>query len=177
MHLFGAMVNGTDTELYEFSHKKQVNGHDALVRAVNATQKFQFFRCNVPYGKYKSGGQVRSAANHSMCVTPGAVYRWNSNLTATQYPAEADARISLQPCATEHSLHLRKQWFAKTATPKNCISQLSLQGWRSDAPSDAVIMSENGVALGSRTLNSTIYELYLGPPAGFNATCHTVAAP
>lgn len=170
-HLFGADVNGKDLEVYQFSDERKVNGHLGLVRAKNTSQTFQFYRCAAPFGKYKSGGQIRSVQNKTLCVTPGAVNIYHTNFTSTQYPEDADPRISLQPCATSHSLELRKQWFSNSATPKKCIEQMTLQGWKTDAPSDTIVMSENGVVLGTHVMNSTIQELFLGPSDGFNNTC------
>lgn len=170
-YLFGASVNDTSMELYKFTSSKQIDGHHGMVKTDSTSQKFQFYRCSIPFGKYKSGGQIRSAHDPSMCVTPGVVHRFDSDHNVSEYPPDADCRISLQPCAEEHSLELRKQWFASSATSKECVSQISQQGWKSDLPSDAIAMSENGVALGSRGQHGTIHKLYLGPADGFNSEC------
>lgn len=147
-NLVSLSFSGNHSEVYEVSHSKKVNGYPALVKAEETNQVFQFYECDPPTSKYKRGGQVRSVLNTSMCITPGAVYRFSvENRNFSKYPEDADDRISLQPCAHEHGLTMRLQWFMGSETEKNCAWQISQQGWKTDQASDEVVLSENGVAL------------------------------
>lgn len=147
-NLVSLSFSGNHSEVYEVSGSKKVNGHPALVKTKETSQVFQFYECSAPTSKYKKGGQVRSILNDTMCITPGALYRYNNgSQNFTKYPEDADDRISLQPCAQEHSLTMRLQWFMGTETEKNCVWQISQQGWKTDLASDEVVFSENGVAL------------------------------
>ncbi|WFD17249.1 hypothetical protein MARU1_003297 [Malassezia arunalokei] len=139
-----------DSQLLEFTLDKTVDGHPALASTQHSKQLFQFFSCNSPSKHYKKGGQVRSLMNTSLCLTPGTVYLPSDKMgDAMPYPENADNRISLQPCESEHSLQLRKQWFMETETNKAGLVQVSQQGWRSDSTSDTLIITDDGVALTS----------------------------
>lgn len=139
-----------DSQLLEFTHDRTVDGHPALASTNHTKQLFQFYGCSSPSKHYKKGGQVRSLTNTSLCLTPGSVYVPSDKMgDATLYPENADNRISLQPCETEHSLQLRKQWFMETETNKAGLVQVSQQGWRTDSTSDTLILTNDGVALTS----------------------------
>lgn len=139
-----------DSQLLEFSHNKMVDGHPALVSTKHTKQLFQFYSCGSPSKHYKKGGQVRSLSNTSLCLTPGTVYLPSDKMgDASPYPENADNRISLQPCGSEHSLQLRKQWFMETETNKEGLMQITQQGWRSDSTSDTLIITDDGVAITS----------------------------
>lgn len=139
---------GNHSEIYEVSDSKEVNGYPALVKTKDTNQTFQFYECDAPTSKYKNGGQIRSVLNNSMCITPGAVHRFNVQKgNYSKYPEDVDDRISLQPCAHVHGLDMRLQWFMGSETTKNCVWQISQQGWKTDLASDEVVLSENGVAL------------------------------
>ncbi|WFD07906.1 hypothetical protein MVES1_003275, partial [Malassezia vespertilionis] len=165
LYLFGSSPNAKQHELFMFSSHHKIDGHRGLIKTNDTRQEFVFYQCSVASSKYKNGGQIRSKTNPSMCVTPGAVHR-EVNGELEQYPADVDDRISLQPCATDHNLLLRKQWFTKNASPKSCIFQVTHHGWSTDAPSDVIVMSENGVALGSDVNPGTVQSMFLGPKKG-----------
>ena len=138
-------------ELLEFSDKKNVDGSPALVTTNQTNQMFQFYSCSSPSKNFKNGGQVRSLANTSLCVTPGNIYHYNEGKNEYfPYPKDADDRISLQPCETEHNFRMRTQWFMETETTKSCMARLSQQGWRWDGASDTVITTDDGVALSAK---------------------------
>ena len=165
--LMSVSFSGNHTEVYEVSDTKKVNGHPALVKAKETEQVFQFYECNAPTSKYKTGGQIRSVLNDSMCITPGAVYRFNTGIqNFTKYPEHADDRISLQPCAQVHSLTMRLQWFMGTETENSCAWQISQQGWKTDLASDEVVLSENGVALDVRERSKKKSLIYIATKHG-----------
>lgn len=143
-------------KLLEFSDKKNVDGSPALVTTNKTDQMFQFYSCPSPSKNYKNGGQVRSVSNTSLCVTPGNIYHYNDqDKEYYPYPKDADDRLSLQPCETEHNFKMRTQWFMETETSKSCMVRLSQQGWRWDGTSDTVVTTDNGVALTAQhSLNS-----------------------
>ena len=145
-----------DSQLLEFTHDKTVDGHPALAPTQHSKQLFQFCSRNSPSKHNKTGGQVRSRTNTSLCLTPGTVYLPSDKMgDAVPYPDNADNRISLQPCESEHSLQLRKQWFMETETNRAGLVQVSQQGWRSDSTSDTLIITDDGVALTSHPHKGT----------------------
>lgn len=160
--LLSKSIVANRTETFEISRTKKVDGHPALVKVDSTDQTFQFYECDPPSPNYKQGGQIRSASNTSLCLSPGDLYRYNYHVgNFTKYPEDADERISLEPCATVHSLTMRRQWFMVTETENKCLSRVSQQGWKTDGTSDVVVLSENGVALGSNIYDKKESFLYL----------------
>lgn len=161
-YLTSVDLHGRHNTTYGFSSKSPLRGHPRLMSMPDTNQTFQFYACKPPSAHYKPGGQIRSTSNSSMCLTPGVVYRYQlGDRNVTQYPPHADARITLQPCADEANLELRKQWFMATNTNYKCVSHISQQGWSSDGAGDIVRSSDAGVSLGTHYFDESESFFYL----------------
>lgn len=146
--------DGHDEQHFAFKPDQRHDGYAMLGAVDSTTQEFQFFKCDPPTGKYaestpnKVYGQLRSTKHPDMCVTSGNVQIVTGSsggwVDTKSYPTD-DGTITLQPCATDHNLALRLQWFSQTRKP-NCPDALAFEGWKSDYEGTA-IKDNNGATL------------------------------
>lgn len=162
-HLVGRSTDRKVTEFYHFEKWRKMDGHPMLTRVNSTNDVFQFHECELPSLHFKKGGQIRSAQHPELCVTPGTVHilKDAEHEEYSTYPQDADDRITLQPCANEHNLVLRKQWFSTFKMPEGCAVQVTQQGWKTDGNSDMVVLSENGVALGANAHTDKTLHMYV----------------
>ena len=157
-----------------FDPNDKKDGHAKLKAVKSTPHKFKFFHCQAPSDKYASQegdtqypalyGQLRSVAHPDMCATAGHVLKKTGKSKSEEYPPNSDGTITLQPCATEHNLQLRLQWFGIATEPDKLPPMLWVQGWKSDISEDAFLVG-NDSSVSPTTLRPrpTVYRMYYVP--------------
>ena len=156
-----------------FDPNDKKDGHAKLKAVDSTSHKFQFFHCQAPSDKYNGEqgskypnlyGQLRSVAHPDMCATAGHVLVKTGKSKSEEYPPNSDGTVTLQPCATEHNLQLRLQWFGIATEPDRLPPLLWVQGWKTDVSEDAFVVGDDSSV--SPTTNGPgpkKYGLYYGP--------------
>ena len=156
-----------------FDPNDKKDGHAKLKAVDSTSHKFQFFHCQAPSDKYNGEqgskypnlyGQLRSVAHPDMCATAGHVLVKTGKSKSEEYPPNSDGTVTLQPCATEHNLQLRLQWFGIATEPDKLPPMLWVQGWKSDISEDAFLVGDDS-SLSPTTLRPrpTVYRMYYVP--------------